>query len=182
MKTDEKQLFLKTGEANVQRRRQQLREAKDNREYQALVEQIHADEMANSVLEDEILECMERLDQVLAKVKQAEEAVAKAHEDAEKNTRDWDAEAPAIRADLQGMEAALKQVEADLPDDFRDLYRRLIGAKGGDALAEIHGEYCGGCHQHIPLNIVSGVMLGKPLCCKSCGRLLYIERDGVAKK
>lgn len=182
VKTDEKQLLLKTGEANVQRRRQQLREAKDNREYQALVEQIHADEMANSVLEDEILESMERLDQALAKVKQAEEALAKAREDAGKNTRDWEAEAPTIRTDLQGLKAELQQVEADLPGDFRDLYRRLIGAKGGDALAEVRGEYCGGCNQHVPLNMINGILLGKPLCCKSCGRLLYVERDGVEKK
>lgn len=182
IKTDEKQLSLKTGEANVERRRQQLREAKDNREYQALVEQIHADEMANSVLEDEILECMERLDQVLAKLKQAEGAVAKAREDADKTTRGWEAEAPTIRADFQGLEAELKQVEADLPGDFRDLYRRLVGAKGGDALAEIRGEYCGGCNQHVPVNMINGVMLGKPLCCKSCGRLLYLEHDGAPKK
>ena len=62
IKTDEKQVLLKTGEANVERRRRQLREANDNREYQALLDQIAADQMANSVLEDEILESMEKLD------------------------------------------------------------------------------------------------------------------------
>lgn len=179
LKTDERQLHLKSGEANVERRRQQLREAKDNREYQALVDQINADQMANSVLEDEILECMEKLDQLMAKVKLAEQALAKAREDAGKNSEQWEAGAPAIRADIQGLEAAMKQVEGDLPADFRDLYCRLIRAKGGDALAAIHGEFCGGCNQHVPLNMVNGVMLGKPLCCKSCGRLLYIQEDYV---
>jgi len=179
VKTDEKQLHLKSGEANVERRRQQLREAKDNRGYQALVEQINADQMANSVLEDEILESMEKLDQLTAKVKQAEQAVVKAREEAGKNSQDWEAEAPVIHGDIQRLEAELKQVEGDLPGDFRDLYRRLIRAKGGDALAAIHGEFCGGCNQHVPLNMVNGVMLGKPLCCKSCGRLLYVEEDYV---
>jgi len=182
VKTDEKQLHLKSGEANVERRRQQLREAKDNRGYQALVEQINADQMANSVLEDEILESMEKLDQLTAKVKQAEQAVVKAREEAGKNSQDWEAEAPVIHGDIQRLEAELKQVEGDLPGDFRDLYRRLIRAKGGDALAAIHGEFCGGCNQHVPLNMVNGVMLGKPLCCKSCGRLLYIQEDHVLEK
>jgi predicted nucleic acid-binding Zn-ribbon protein len=182
VKTDEKQLHLKSGEANVERRRQQMRESKDNREYQALGDQINADQMANSVLEDEILECMEKLDLLNAKVKEAEQAVAKAREDAGKNNQDWEAEAPVIRGDIQRLEAELKQVEADLSADFRDLYRRLIRAKGGDALAAIHGEFCGGCNQHVPLNMVNGVMLGKPLCCKSCGRLLYVEEDQTPGK
>ncbi len=180
VKTDEKQLQLKTAEANVERRRQQLREAKDNREYQALVDQIKADQMVNSVLEDEILESMEKLDQLTAKVKQAEQELAKARGDAVANDRQWEQEAPLIQGDTQRLETDLQQAEGALPGDFRDLYRRLVRAKGEDALAPIHGEFCGGCHQHVPLNTVAGVMLGKPVCCKSCGRLLYVQEDRSA--
>jgi hypothetical protein len=177
VKTDQKQLLLKTGEANVERRRQQLREAKDNRAYQALLDQIKADEMANSVLEDEILECLEKLDQHAAKVKEAGQGLAKARDDAATSNRQGEQEAPLIQGDIQRLEAELQQAEGDLPSDFRDLYRRLVGAKGEDALAPIRGEFCGGCNQYVPLNLVNGVMLGKPLCCKSCGRLLYIPED-----
>ena len=177
IRTDEKQLQLKSGEASVERRRQQLREAKDNRGYQALVDQIKADEMANSVLEDEILEFMEKLDQHAAKIKDAEKGLAKARDDAAESNRQGEEDAPLIQGDIQRLETELHQAEGDLPADFRDLYRRLVGAKGEDALAPIRGEYCGGCNQHIPLNMVNGVMLGKPLCCKSCGRLLYTQED-----
>ncbi len=79
---DGKQLQLQGGEENVQKRRRQLREAKDNREYQALLEQIAADEMANSVLADEILETMERFDEVSKQVVEAEDSVKKAEADA----------------------------------------------------------------------------------------------------
>lgn len=182
VKTDEKQLQLKSGEANVERRRQQLREAKDNRGYQALVDQINADQMANSVLEDEILECLEKLDQLLAKVKEAEQTVAKAREDAGKNSEQWETGAPAIRGDIDRLEAELKQGEGELPAEFRDLYRRLVRVKGGDALAAIRREFCDGCNQHVPLNMVNGVMLGQPLCCKSCGRLLYVQDDSLLGK
>jgi len=180
IKTDEKQLQLKSGEAGIERRRQQQREAKDNREYQALVDQIKADQMANSVLEDEILECMEKIDQHAAKVKQVEQDVAKAQEDAAASSRRWDAEAPSIQGDIQRLEADLRQTEEALPDNFRDLYRRLVRSKGEDALAEIRGEFCRGCNQHVPLNLVNAVVLGKPTCCKSCGRLLYVEKDWSA--
>jgi uncharacterized protein len=177
IKTDEKQVLLKSGEANVERRRRQLREANDNREYQALLDQIAADQMANSVLEDEILESMEKLDRSAAKVKEAGQAVAKSREETSKIGREWQEEAPSIQADIDRLDAELRQVESDLPDDFRDLYRRLTRVKGGNALAAILGEFCGGCNQHVPLNLVNAVMLGKPVCCRSCGRLLYLEEE-----
>lgn len=182
IKTDEKQVLLKAGEANVEKRRRQLREANDNREYQALLDQIAADQMANSVLEDEILESMEKLDRYAAKVKECEHAVARSREDAARIAREWEKEAPLIRGDLERLDGELRQVETDLPGDFRDLYRRLTRAKGSDALAAILGEFCGGCNQHVPLNMVNAVMLGKPVCCKSCGRLLYIEEDRSSGK
>jgi len=182
VKTDEKQVLLKSGEANVERRRRQLREVNDNPSYQALLDQIAADQMANSVLEDEILESMEKLDRFAAKVKEANQAVARSRAEAAKVRREWEQEAPSIRGDIERLEAELRQVEADLPGDFRDLYGRLTRAKGSDALAAIFGEFCGGCNQHVPLNMVNAVMLGKPVCCKSCGRLLYLEEDQTPSK
>jgi predicted nucleic acid-binding Zn-ribbon protein len=182
VKTDEKQVLLKSGEANVERRRRQLREANDNREYQALLDQIAADQMANSVLEDEILESMEKLDRCAAKVKEADKAVVRSREETSKIGHEWERDAPLIRADIERLGAELRQVEGDLPGDFRDLYRRLTRAKGGNALAAILGEFCGGCNQHVPLNMVNAVMLGKPVCCKSCGRLLYMEEDRTPEK
>ena len=77
------------------------------------------------------------------------------------------------------MEAELKEAEVDLPGEFLELYRRLVRAKGGDALAPIRGEFCGGCNQHVPLNLCSGLILSKPVCCKSCGRLLYLPEDAT---
>ncbi len=182
IKTDEKQLQLKSSEVAIERRRQQQREAKDNREYQALGDQIRADQMAMSVLEDEILENMEKLDQLAAQIKQAEQDLAKAQAEAAAADRQWQEEAPLIQADIQRLEAELERTEADLPEEFRDLYRRLVKAKGKDALAAIRNEFCEGCHQHVPLNLIAGVMLGKPICCKSCGRLLYLAEDQPTAK
>ncbi|MEK6250291.1 MAG: hypothetical protein N2C12_19055, partial [Planctomycetales bacterium] len=62
MSADQKQLQLKSGETKIEDLRNKLNICSTNREYQALVEQIAADEMANSVLEDEILEVLERIE------------------------------------------------------------------------------------------------------------------------
>lgn len=172
--TDEKQLQLSTSEAAVEKRRVQLRQANDNREYQALKEQIAATEMVNSVLADEILEALERIDQLHAKVAQAEAAVKQARQQADKTRQETEQQRPVIEAEIRRLEGELKQVEAGLPDDFREIYQRVVRTKGVDALAPVHGEYCGGCNQHVPVNMVNALMLSKPILCKSCGRLLYL--------
>jgi uncharacterized protein len=175
--TDAKQLQLLSNETAVQRRRGQLREAKDNREYQALVDQIAADEMTNSVLADEILEAMERVDEVNRKLATAQAALAKGKADADKTAAECRGQEPLIRGDIERLEKELHQDEKELPDSFRAIYHRLTKAKGGDALAPIIGEYCGGCNQHVPTNMCNDLVLNKPIFCLSCGRLLYVPEN-----
>jgi uncharacterized protein len=61
------------------------------------------------------------------------------------------------------------------------LYDRVVRQKGEDALAAIEDEYCGGCHQRVPLNMIAEVMLGHPTFCKTCGRLLYMPEGSERK-
>lgn len=175
--TDDKQMQLSSAEAAVEKRRSQLREAKDNREYQALKEQIAASEMANSVQADEILEAMEKLDELQQKVAEAETAVKKAQDQAAKTRQEVETQHPLITGDIQRLEAELKQHEAGLPEDFRGHYSRAVRIKGVEALAPVFGEFCGGCNQQVPVNMVNHLMQGLPVLCKACGRLLYMPES-----
>ena len=80
--TDQKQLQLKSDEQKIKDHRAKLNAAASNREYQILKEQIAADEMTNSVLEDEIIEAMEKVDQLQATIAEAEAALAAARQKA----------------------------------------------------------------------------------------------------
>ena len=179
MSVDQKQLQLNTNEASVKKRESQLIQASDNREYQALKDQIAADEMANSVLEDEILEGMEKVEDMAEKVAEAEKALAKSTEDAEKAKVAIAAEQPTIQGDLDRLQGELTEAEQGLPADFKEHYGRLARSRGEDALSEVEGQYCSGCNQKIPLNQINDLMLGRPLVCQGCGRLLYLP-EGYA--
>ena len=115
MAVDKKQLQLNTNEAAVKKREGQLIQASDNREYQALKDQIAADEMANSVLADEILEGMEEIDEMVGKVAKAEKALAKGKEEAEKTKAAITAEEPTIQGDIDRLHGEMKEVERGLP-------------------------------------------------------------------
>ncbi|MFH1923326.1 MAG: hypothetical protein ABIP48_25975 [Planctomycetota bacterium] len=175
--TDDKQGQLARGEAALEKRRLQLRAASSNREFQALKDEIAAAEKANEVLEIEVLEAMEKLDQFDERVARAKAAVAKGREEAEKVAQDVTQKEPHIRGDIERLKGELARYEADLPGDFRQFYGRVIRQKGEDALAQVEGEFCSGCNQHVPVNMINDLMLNRPITCRSCGRLLYLPED-----
>jgi len=174
MAADKQQLQLKSGEDKVKELRRKLNAAVSNREYQALLEQIAADEMANSVLADEILEAMEKADAFRKNIAEAESGLVAAKQKADEVRAEIAKSQPSLLAEVARLEAELRQSEAMLPDDIRELYRRIVRQKGEDALAVIENQCCGGCNQQVPINLCNQVMLGQAVSCKTCGRLLYL--------
>jgi predicted nucleic acid-binding Zn-ribbon protein len=177
MAADQKQLQLKSGEAKIADLQNKLNAASSNREYQALQEQIAADRMANSVLEDEILEALGKIDDMQRELKEFEQRVARARDEVVKVEQAVAEQAQHIHYDLTRLEAELRQVEAMLSKEFADIYHRLIHSKGSDGLAQAEGEVCGGCYQKIPPNRFNQLRLGHAITCGSCGRLLYLPED-----
>jgi predicted nucleic acid-binding Zn-ribbon protein len=174
---DQKQLLLKTGEAKIADLKVKLNQCSTNREYQALKDQIAADEMANSVLADEILEALEQIDEFKRLIGEAQQQVAKAKDELAKVQQAVHSEEASLQAELARLEAELKRAEQNLPADFRDAYDRVVKAKGQDAMAAVEGDSCGGCYQSITANMANDLTMARVVFCKNCGRLLYYPED-----
>src|ERR1044071_7127357 len=101
---DRKQLDLKSGEQKVVDLRVKLNQANSNREYQALLEQIAAAEMAGSVLSDEILEGFEKIDQLGEGVKEADKNLATGKQELGKAKQSVEDSLATIRADVTRLE------------------------------------------------------------------------------
>jgi uncharacterized protein len=179
MAADQKQLQLKTNEEKIKDHKRKLNAATNNREYQLLKDQIAADDMAKSVLEDETIEILDKIDQFKPKTAEAEAAVAAAKQKAQEVRAAVDKEQPTIQADIQRLDAELKTCEAMLPPLVREMYQRVVRQKGEDALAEVEDGFCAGCHQQVPLNVQAEIRLLHPMFCRTCGRLLYIPEDAT---
>lgn len=174
MSSDEKQLQLKQREAKLLDLQGKLNSANSNKEYQLLKDQIAADKQASSVLADEILESLERLDQLQLNIKTADENLGKTR-DEEKKVRDRvGSQQELLEGDLGRYHGELKDAEALLNGDFMENYLRLSKTMGADALAPVEGETCGGCYQTLTAHIIDQLRLNKPVFCKVCGRLLYL--------
>jgi uncharacterized protein len=175
--TDGNQLLLKSKEQKVKELKVKLNQATSNREYQALKEQIAADEMANSVLADEILEAMDKMDGHQQLVAEAQATLAKSREEAERVKSEVAEREPLLRGDVERLTAELEVSETNLPHEIRDWYQRSIRQRGEDSLAAMTGDYCSGCNQQVPVNLINSLRLNRPVFCKSCGRLLYLPES-----
>ena len=170
---DRKQLDLKSGEQKVVDLKAKLNSASSNKEYQALLEQIAAAEMAGSVLADEILEGFEKIDELEAAAGEASKTLAAAEQELERTRNAVKEEAATIEADLARLQQELTSAEDSLPDSFRDDYDRIVRGKGAEALAVVENGVCTGCGCHITLNMQSELKLSRAVFCKTCGALLY---------
>jgi predicted nucleic acid-binding Zn-ribbon protein len=174
---DQKQLQLKSAEAKIADLDGKLNACKTNREYQTLRDQIAADRMATRVLEDEIIEALERIDALKPAVPAAEieiEAAKRLLAEAENRVK---SETGRLETEVARIRSELLAAEKDLADDVRERYDRVVKQKGADGMAAVDGQTCGGCYQQLTGNMQSDVMLGRIITCRSCGRLLYLPES-----
>lgn len=175
MTADRKQLQLKESETKIVGTQGKLNEAKTNEEYQILKDQIAAAEMANSVLSDEILEALEKIDQLTAQSESEKLNVAAGEEELKKVQDAADVEREELEGYVATAQAELAEVEKDLPADVRADYQRLTKARGEDALAMVDGEECGQCYVSMRPQAYQDLKMGRIVYCSSCGAMLYLK-------
>ena len=177
IESDDQNLQLKQREAKIADLQRKLNECKTNTEFSALKEQIAAEGQANSVLEDEILDKLEKIDGLNAKVAEAEQAAGKAKADLAEAERRVAEQQASLESELVRVTGELEAAETSLKGDFKTEYFRIVKARGEDALAPVEGETCGGCFTTLTPQTMNELYMSKPVFCKTCGCLLYLPED-----
>jgi predicted nucleic acid-binding Zn-ribbon protein len=180
MEADEKQLSLRQREAKIADLQRKLNEAQSNTEFKAFKDQIAADQAANAVLEDEILDRLEKLDGLQQQVEQAVNKLNRAREELQHAEERVAREQTMLQDELARVKAELKHAEVALPPDFKSEYERIVKARGEAGLAPVEGESCGGCNTMLTTQIMNQLYLSKPIFCKCCGCMLYLPEGRVA--
>lgn len=173
MEADRKQLQQREREGKLRDLEGKMNAAKNNREYQTLKEQIAADQKANSVLSDEIFEAAEEVDSLLETVPGLEKRVVLAEEEKNKMVVAVEERLLSLHTDLKRVQTELAELENSLPSEFESEYKRIVNARGMDALCPIDGNSCGGCYTNVTPRVLDRLRMGQPCLCPSCGRMLY---------
>lgn len=179
MVADQKNLQLKTNENKIADLRVKLNQASSNREFDIIRSQIDADTMANSVLEDEILEVLEKVDQIQQKIAKVEAEAALAAAEVRRYADEVESTVPRVRSQAAEIETSLREAEKILPSTTIEMYRRLVQAHGAGALSSVEGKSCTTCNEILSPNLLVELNTGKFIFCRSCGRLLYRPVEAV---
>jgi len=172
---DQANLQLKSNESKLDQLKGKLNAANSNKEYEVFTAQIEADTMAKSVLEDEILGMLDKLDESKGLVAAAEKNLESAKADEAKLTAEVSAAEAGLKSKVADLQEKIRQSESVIPGDIQGQFRRMVAQNGADAFAEVDGDVCTGCYVGLPPQTFVELKTGKVLFCKSCGRLMYLR-------
>jgi predicted nucleic acid-binding Zn-ribbon protein len=173
VEADRKQLQQRQYESKLYEWQGKLNAAANNREYQAIKDQIAADTQANSVLSDEIFEILENIDTLQSKLIALEGELKTIEEDTGKVEARIQERIVLLHDELVRVEGELKEAQEQLPQDFAAIYHPLVKTRAHEAFAPLDERSCGGCNTGLPPRVVDQLRQGHPVACPSCGRWLY---------
>ena len=173
--SSEKTMQLNEREAKIEDMKGKLNVCDSNKEFQLLKDRIAADLQANSVLQDEILELLERLDVVNAEVAEAKANHQKAKDETVAMRDQVNLELSELNAEKERVTGELAESEKALPATMMDAYQRLVRLKGENTFAVSMIDTCDNCNQRLITQTISDLMLKKLIYCPGCGAILYTK-------
>lgn len=154
----------------------ELNSVKSNDAYKALVSEIEAAKKEKTLLEDQVLVLMEKIETLQKEAKASEADAQKTRGELDGLDRALDAEEAELKAQADTKKTERDAFFAGLPGDARSRYEAIQrGRPGFVAVVPINAMVCGGCRTGLTPNLVNQVMKGKEIMtCESCSRILYI--------
>jgi hypothetical protein len=171
----DKEGSVKATQTQIKKYEKQLDEASSRKEYDTLKVEIASEKGHITKHEDDILNMMGQIEELTAKLPEAEKIVQKARADFAQFETDQKERLERCAAEKTRAQEELRALEATLEGDARVQYERLIAAKGIEALAGVNGRTCLACYTEITTQMFSELKREMFLLCKNCGRMLYVE-------
>ncbi|MFQ5713971.1 MAG: zinc ribbon domain-containing protein [Candidatus Scalinduaceae bacterium] len=173
-----KELDLKTDEEQINKFNVQLNTIKTNKEYSALRSEIGCKEADKSLLEDEILNMMSRLEIISKEYKKLTEELKYDEEKLSEFIKSADEDTKKTDEEIEKLQNDQEKYSNLLDEDTLYHYKRLSNKKGGKAIVEVADNVCGGCFMNITLQTLNSLIGGKELVlCPNCRRILFLNEE-----
>lgn len=167
---------LAAKEESILKLQGQLYQLKTNKEYHAMQQQIEDSKADKSVIEDQILEIMERTDASKAEVEKEKARLAEEERILSDRKKAVQSEIKEVDDKLACLETQRKQVTPLLKPEVLAQYDRILKTRGGLALVPVKGNSCGGCHMFVPPQVINMISMYDTLVtCEMCNRILYLD-------
>jgi len=174
-----KELELQTKEETVKKQQAQLFQVKTNKEYNALQLEIEKMKADNSVLEEQIIIGLEKIDGFKKAITAEKEQLAAEEKKMHQTKADITVEVKQLKEELDSLSVQRKRIiEFGIKPEVLSLYERILANRGELAIVPLKGNACSGCFMELRPQVVNELRLGKLLTCETCSRILYVEENG----
>ncbi len=165
-------------DAHTDKMRARLTELKTNKEYQAHLFELQMANKKKSEIEDKVLACMEKIEQLQQTandVKSRYDAAEKVFAQEKQVLDELDQK---LSGELAELEVQQRDRAAHVEPSLLTRYTKLKAARKDQALAAIKDGMCAGCRLQIPPQLIAEVKRSQDLhTCPYCHRMLYWDGE-----
>lgn len=169
---------LEAHEDRVEKLKERASQLKTNQEYQAHLFEVDLANKKKFEIEDKILGCMEKIEQLQRALKEAQEKVQVAEQSFAQEKQVLDERDQQLTQELAELEVQQRDRAAQVDKSLLDRYTKLKAARKDHALASVQGGMCSGCRLQIPPQLIAEVKRSQDLhACPYCHRMLYWDGE-----
>ncbi len=165
---------LDAHEAHTEKMKSRLSELKSNKEYQAHLFEIEVANKKRGDIEEKILLCMEKVEQLQQTAKDAQEKLSAIEKTFTREKQALDELERTLSTELADLETQQQARSAHVEKGLLSRYNSIKASRKDHALAEIKEGICSGCRLQLPPQLISEVKRAEGLhTCPYCRRMLY---------
>jgi hypothetical protein len=179
---DRLELELKARDAEVNKLRASLNNAKTNKEYAAVLTQLNTTKADNSKIETQILELMKAVEADEQECTAIREQIEEQKQKLEQTRKKAEGTAAEHEGEIESIQAEWDQVAKDIPPNVLETFQRVAETYDGEAVVKVEEQEgkttaysCGGCFMGIPAESVNVLMTRDEIIrCPNCTRILVL--------
>jgi predicted nucleic acid-binding Zn-ribbon protein len=167
---------IRVNQERIKKREEQLRSVTTNKDYQAILKEISEIKKASSRLEDETLDCLDKIDAAESEIRDQEESYeAEAVEVSEKKSV-LEASADSERRSLDKFSAQRDELSSKIDPELIRQYEIIKSYSRGIAIVQVIDSICSGCNMNIPPQMYNELHRENELrTCPHCHRMVYVS-------
>jgi predicted nucleic acid-binding Zn-ribbon protein len=166
---------LDTLNGRIRDSRMRMNRVKNSTELLALQREIDLSKEANLHIEEDLLNVMETLEAVSARLATAVESLQQLESEADQAVATRRAEAESLRQEVDAESGNREEITAGMDPSLRSKYEQIFERRGGSAVVAARDNMCTGCRMSIPPQLYNELQKHQNVVrqCPNCHRILF---------
>ncbi|MCX7927967.1 MAG: C4-type zinc ribbon domain-containing protein [Candidatus Omnitrophica bacterium] len=174
------ELELASKEESIKKLQTQLYSLKTNKEYNAMLVQIQDAKADASLIEDKILESMEKIEQVKSRIDAEKKHLEEEEKKLNAQKQVLIARQKEIEANISLLQSKRNQITPYLEKSILSQYERILRSREGLAIVSVKNNSCSGCNMFVPAQMINLIkMYERLVTCEVCNRILFVTDEST---